>query len=76
MPLEPQTIVFPDTSVVTDSLCAQFQLIGDDFKEADETFTINVEAENRFDIISEPSQFQVTILDDGDCKSSSVIIAI
>lgn len=66
-------VVFPDTSNVGDSRCAQFQIIGDEFKEADETFTINDVAENQFDSISGQSMFQVTILDDGDGKLPHII---
>lgn len=50
-------------------MCLQFEIVGDVYKEADETFTITVEAEYRFDIISGASQVTVTIEDDNDRES-------
>ena len=49
--------------------CLEYQIIGDDFQELDEIFTITVVAENRFDIIEGPSDISVTIENDQDCES-------
>ena len=51
-------------------MCLQFQIIGDDFKEADETFNVLLNTENRFDIVvGDVSQIPITIEDDMDRKS-------
>ena len=63
------TITFPPDSAVLSQRCLQYQIIGDDFLEADETFIITVVAENRFDIIEGPSNISIAILNDQDCES-------
>ena len=68
-PQNPLTITFPPRSVPPCERCLQYQIVGDDFKEVDETFTINVVAENRFDFIQGPSNILVTIQNDQDCES-------
>ena len=60
-PQNPLTITFPPQSAPSHKRCVQYQIIGDDFKEVDETFTINVVAENRFDFIQGPSNLLVTL---------------
>ena len=53
-------------------MCLQFQIIGDDFKEEDETFNVLLNAENRFDmVVGDVSQIPITIEDDNDRKSYS-----
>jgi len=56
------------TSVVGDTVCQQYTIIGDDVKEADETFTVSVSPVNSIDIIDGADQVTVTIPDDGDCE--------
>ena len=68
-PQNPLTITFPPGSKLLSERCLRYQIVGDDFKEVDETFTINVVAENRFDIIRGPSNILVTIESDQDCES-------
>ena len=65
----PPTIVFPLGSELSTQMCAQYQIIDDEFKEYDENFTIVVTPEHNFDIIEGPSEISVTILDDMDCES-------
>ena len=59
-------VTFPSTSVVGDTVCQQYTIIGDDVREADETFTISVTAVNSVDIITGQNEISVTIMDDGD----------
>ena len=68
-PSDTQTAVFPSDSNVGDMQCVTFQIVGDDFKEIDETLSIIVDPEKGDDEISNPSrQISVIIEDDGDCK--------
>ena len=68
-PSDPQTITFPSTAMVNDENCVDYQIVGDDFKELDETLTIDLVGENPVDMIAGDSQVTVTIEDDQDCKS-------
>jgi len=65
-PLEPTALTFPATSEVGDTVCQQYTIIGDNVREADETFTISVTAVNSVDIITNQEVVSVTITDDGD----------
>ena len=70
MPPSSQSIIFPSSAAEGDSMCLQFQIIGDDFKEADETFNVLLNTENSFDIVvGDVSQIPITIEDDMDRKS-------
>ena len=68
-PQDPVTITFLPGTLRSSRRCSQYQIVGDDFKEVDETFTINVVAENRYDLIRGPSNTVVTIESDQDCES-------
>ena len=61
-------VTFPSTSEVGDTVCQRYTIIGDDVKEADETFTVSVSPVNSIDIIDGADQVTVTIPDDGDCE--------
>ena len=61
-----QTITFPPGTPELTQMCSMYQIIDDLYKEFNETFTIFVYAENRFDIIEGLSQIVVTIIDDQD----------
>ena len=67
-------LTFPSTSVVGDTVCQQYTIIGDDVKEADETFTVSVTPANSIDIIDGADQVTVTITDDGDRELWSVAL--
>ena len=60
------TIVFPIGTPLLTEICVQYQIVDDEFKEYDETFTIVVTPEHNFDIIVGPSEISVTIIDDMD----------
>ena len=65
-----QSIIFPSSAVVNDEMCLQFQIIGDDLREDNETFTVLLESENRLDmIVGDITQIPVTILNDQDRES-------
>ena len=61
-----QTITFPSGTPELTQMCSVYQIIDDVYKEFNETFTIFVNVENRFDIIEGLSQIFVTIIDDQD----------
>ena len=61
-------VVFPATSVVGDSVCQQYTIVGDDVKEEDERFIVSVQAVNSIDTIDGLNYASVTVLDDGDCE--------
>ena len=63
-----QSLVFPSDSVVGDTMCVTYEIVGDKLKEADETLTVTLEQENLDDSISNTRQISITIEDDGDCK--------
>ena len=65
-PSDPQMITFPSTAIVTDTMCVDYDIVGDDYREVDDTLTIDLAAENPVDVINGASQVSVTILDDGD----------
>ena len=65
-PSDPQIITFPSTAIVTDMMCVDYDVVGDDYREVDDTLTIDLAAENPVDVINGASQVSVTILDDGD----------
>ena len=67
-PQNPLTIPYPSGSVLLNERCLPHHIVGDDIKEVDEIFTINVVAENIFDFISGPSNISVTIENDQDCE--------
>ena len=62
-----QPLVFLSDSVVGDTRCVTYEIVGDEFKEADETLTVTLEQEND-DSISNTRQISITIEDDGDCE--------
>ena len=72
--MESTVVTFPSTSVVGDTVCQQYTIIGDDVKEADETFTVSVSPVNSIDIIDGADQVTVTIPDDGDRELWSVAL--
>ena len=58
-------------------MCLQFQIIGDDFKEEDETFNVLLNTENRFDmVVGDVSQIPITIENDMDRKSHSFTVML
>ena len=59
-------ISFPSSSMVDDVQCLEYSILGDVFKETDDTFTISVTAMNSINVISGASQVSVTIEDDND----------
>lgn len=61
-------VVFPATSVVGDSVCQQYTIVGDDVKEEDERFIVSIQAVNSIDVIDGLNYASVTVLDDGDCE--------
>ena len=63
-----QSLVFPSDSVVGGTRCVTYEIVGDEFKEEDETLTVTLEQENMDDTISNTRQISITIEDDGDCK--------
>ena len=65
-PTTPQTIVFESDSVVNEMRCVEYEIIGDDFKELDETLTI-VFGDDPLNVI-DAAQVSVIIEDDQDCK--------
>ena len=67
--MEPQTIVFPSDSTVGSEQCVEYQTIGDDIRELDETFTVNLVGENMRDNITGAAEVSVTIQDDMDGNS-------
>lgn len=70
-----QSIVFPSSAAVNDEMCLQFQILGDDLREDNETFTVLLESENQLDIIvGDISQIPVTILNDQDRESHASIV--
>ena len=54
------------------SACWPIVINGDEIRESDETFQVEIALEDSDDTLS-ASIFTVTILDDGDCKCSSLI---
>ena len=70
-----QSIIFPSSAVVNDEMCLQFQIIGDDLREDNETFTVLLESENQLDmIVGDITQIPVTILNDQDRESHTCIV--
>ena len=63
-----QPLVFLSDSVVGDTRCMTYEIVGDEFKEADETLNVTLEQENLDDSISNTRQISITIEDDGDCE--------
>lgn len=56
-------------------MCLQFQILGDDFREDNETFTVLLESENQLDVIAgDITQIPVTILNDEDRESHACIV--
>lgn len=61
--------MFPSSSTVGESQCVTYEIVGDDFKEIDDTLTATLVRGKSDDIISNPSpDIAITIEDDGDCK--------
>lgn len=46
--------------------CAEYTILDDDLKEANEAFHLSVTAVNSIDIINDESEVTVSIIDDGD----------
>lgn len=48
--------------------CAEYTILDDDLKEANEAFHLSVTAVNSIDIINDESEVTVSIIDDGDSE--------
>ena len=70
-PTTPQTIVFESDSIVNETRCVEYEIIGDDFKELDETLTIDLFGDDPLDVIAGAAPISVIIENDQDCKCFS-----
>ena len=67
-PQTPVVVTFNSNSVVGSTVCATYTIIGDNFREEDESFVVLVTPVNGVDLITGADQVSVTIEDDGDCE--------
>ena len=65
-----ESITFPDNAREGDSISFQILVIGDNFVETNEVFTVNISSFFP-DVIGDPSSATVTIIHDGDSKTSN-----
>ena len=63
-----KSITFPDTAREGDSMLFQVLVLGDNFIETDEVFSVNISSFFP-DVIGDPSSASVTIIHDGDSKT-------
>ena len=68
VPLVDHPLIIPAQSTAGNIQCTMYQVLGDDIREAEETFTISFGTENENDEISAVTMVTVTIPNDGDCK--------
>ncbi len=68
MPLVDKLLVIPSGSGLDSTpVCETVEIIGDDIREDNETFTITFGVVNALDMLVEDSTVTVTIQDNGDC---------
>ena len=58
--------MFTSGSAVSSISCTQYIVLGDDLKEAAESFRVSVMADNNIDIIRGDTTVDITIQDNGD----------
>ena len=76
VPLLGETVRFPANSDLPlgTTTCQNVSIIGDDIREENETFTVIVTPENNLDKVNGIQNITITIQDDGDGNSISILM--